>query len=53
MLYVLSMILSENRITFPDHALERCSATKLEFLDAIELTFGKRDRIVEPQRTER
>src|SRR5476649_2839994 len=38
---------------FPDHALERCSAAKLEFLNAVILTLGERNRVVEAQRTER
>src|SRR5258708_27314636 len=39
--------------TSRENALERCPAAKFELLHPVELTLGKRHRIVEAQRTER
>src|SRR5438105_13699306 len=39
--------------TFPDHALERSPAAKLELLHAVKLSLGERHRIIEAQRSER
>src|SRR5260370_2783668 len=36
-----------------ENALERCPAAKLELLHPVKLTLGKRDGIIEAERTER